>query len=89
MKRFDFPVVLFTFKRSSTVLRILDVVREMAPSKISLFSDGLINEEESKLVIETRKIIFEATDWPCEVIRCFEEKNSGVFNQVFRSSASL
>ncbi|MFA5283828.1 MAG: glycosyltransferase family 2 protein [Bacilli bacterium] len=82
MKRFDIPVVLFTFKRSSTVLRILDVVREVAPSKIYLFSDGPRNEEESKLVLETRKIILAAIDWPCEVIRCFEDKNTGVFNQI-------
>jgi len=35
--KFDIPIVLFTFKRYDTVLRILNVIKKINPSKLYLF----------------------------------------------------
>ena len=80
--KFDIPVVLFTFKRSNTVERILKVLKEVNISKLYLFSDGGRNEEEQILVNKTREEILKMIDWDVEVIKMFAESNQGVFNQI-------
>ena len=79
---FNIPVVLFTFKRSNTVERILIVLKEVNVSKIYLFSDNGRNDEEKALVNKTRAEILSMIDWSCEVIKEFAEENKGVFNSI-------
>ena len=81
-KKFSIPVVLFTFKRSNTVERILKVLKAAKISKLYLFSDGGRNEEEKKLVNQTREEILKMIDWDCAVIKMFSDDNQGVFNQI-------
>ena len=81
-KKFNIPVVLFTFKRSNTLERILNVLKEVNVSKLYLFSDNGRNDEEKALVNETRKQILKMIDWDCEVIKEFADENQGVFNQI-------
>lgn len=76
------PVVLFTFKRSDTVLRIIDVLRLSKPQKIYIFSDGPRRDDEVEQIKNARKVIVEAIDWECEIIKVFHEKNVGVFGQI-------
>lgn len=80
--KFSIPVVLFTFKRSNTLERILKVLKEVNVSKIYLFSDNGRNEEEKALVTKTREEILKMIDWDCEVIKEFANENQGVFNQI-------
>lgn len=80
--KFNIPVVLFTFKRSNTVERILKVFKEVGVSKLYLFSDYGRNEEEKVLVEQTRKEILEMIDWDCTVIKKFATENKGVFNSI-------
>ena len=80
--KFNIPVVLFTFKRSNTVERILKVLKEVNVSKIYLFSDNGRNDEEKALVNKTRAEILSMIDWPCEVVKEFAEENEGVFNSI-------
>ena len=82
MKSFNIPVVLFTFKRSDTVLRIIDVLRLSEPKKIYLFSDGPRKEDEKEQILLAREAIIKAIDWDCELIKVFHEKNVGVFGQI-------
>ena len=79
---FDIPVVLFTFKRSNTVERILKVLKQVNVSKLYLFSDGGRDEDEQELVNKARIDIMQMIDWKCEVIKMFAESNQGVFNQI-------
>ena len=81
-KKFNIPVVLFTFKRSNTVERILKVLKEVGVSKIYLFSDYGRNDEEKALVDKSRKEILDMIDWDCEVIKEFAGENKGVFNSI-------
>lgn len=79
---FDIPVVLFTFKRSDTVIKILDVLRKVSPTKIYLFSDGPRNEKEKEIVDNVRYEIEKNINWECELIKKYFETNQGVFNQI-------
>lgn len=82
MEQFNIPVVLFTFKRSDTVLRIIDVLRVVKPTRVYIFSDGPRNSLEESSISLTRKIITDSIDWECEVFKFFETENKGVFNQI-------
>ena len=83
------PVVLFTFRRTETVLKILAVLREAKIEKLYLFSDGPRNAEEAKDVDCARKTILESIDWPCTVIPVFHESNVGVFAQIGEGALSV
>lgn len=80
--RFDIPVVLFIFKRSDTVLRILEVLSKVKPSKIYLLSDEGRNEREKEIVFATRKIVENNIDWECEVIKNYAIENRGVYENI-------
>ena len=80
--KFKIPVVLFTFKRSNTVERILKVLKEVEVSKLYLFSDYGRDDNEKALVEQTRREILDMIDWDCEVIKKFASENKGVFNSI-------
>ena len=75
---FDIPVVLFTFKRTDTVLRIIDRIRQVRPQKIYILSDQGRTSEEIQLVEHCRGEIEKAIDWPCTVIKNYASENRGV-----------
>ena len=59
MNKFNIPVVLFTFKRSNTVERILKVLKAVGVSKLYLFSDYGRDDNEKALVEQTRREILD------------------------------
>lgn len=79
---FDIPVVLFLFKRSDTVLRIIKVLSEIRPKKIYLLSDQGRNDQEKQIVDQTRNIIEKSIDWECEIIKNYAEENRGVYKNI-------
>lgn len=79
---FDIPIVLITFKRTDTVLRILDRVREVRPRKIYILSDQGRDDQEKKMVQKCRYEIEAAIDWPCEVVKNYAETNRGVYANI-------
>ena len=89
MNKFNIPVVLFTFKRSNTVERILKVLKEVGVSKLYLFSDYGRDDEEKALVEQTRREILDMIDWDCAVIKKFASENKGVFNSIARGAKEV
>jgi len=79
---FKIPIVLFTFKRKDTVLRILDRISEVKPQKLYIISDGPRNDEEKNIIIDTRKAIEKAISWECEIIKNYSEINRGVYENI-------
>lgn len=75
---FDIPIVLITFKRTDTVLRILERVREIQPQKIYILSDQGRDDQEKKMVQKCRNEIESAIDWTCEIVKNYAETNRGV-----------
>ncbi|MCS5422123.1 MULTISPECIES: glycosyltransferase family 2 protein [Psychrilyobacter] len=81
-KQFDIPIVLFTFKRYKTVLRILKRIEPLRPQKLYIISDGPRTEEEKIEIDKARKIIEEGITWNCEIIRDYAEENVGIYNRI-------
>lgn len=81
-KIFNIPVVLILFKRSDTVLRILEVLSKIKPTKIYLLSDEGRNDAEKKMVAMTRKTVEENINWECEIIKNYAKENRGVYKNI-------
>lgn len=79
---FDVPIALFMFKRSETVVRIIDVIRRVKPLKVYLIGDGPRNDEERIIIEDARKTIEEAIDWDCEIVKDYAEVNRGVYENI-------
>jgi len=74
---FDVPVLLLTWRRPNTTRQVLDALREVAPSKLYVASDGPSNLLEAKAVLEVRVLISELIDWPCRIQTRFCSENQG------------
>ena len=79
---FEIPVVLFMFKRRDKTVEILSRISQVKPKKLYLMSDCGRNDEEIRLVLETRKAVEEAIDWDCEIVKNYADKNRGVYEQI-------
>lgn len=79
---FKIPVVLFTFKRKEPLLRIIDRLSIVKPSKLYLISDAGRNEVEHLLVKDVRESIENCIDWNCEIIKNYADTNKGVYKSI-------
>lgn len=70
------PVVLIIFNRPHLTQKVFDEIRKIKPQQLFIISDGPRNEEEKRIIVETRKII-EQVDWKCEVFKKYSENNLG------------
>jgi len=82
MDTFEVPVVLFLYKRLDTVLAIIDRLRMVKVTKVYLISDAGKNESDTILIENHRKIIEDAIDWECIIIKNFAESNRGVYENI-------
>ncbi|MDH5905136.1 glycosyltransferase [Vibrio splendidus] len=78
----DIPIAVFIFKRSETLARIFEKIREYGPKTIYLIADGPRNEEEKKLVEKTRAIAEKLIDWDCKVVKNYSDFNRGVYQNI-------
>lgn len=79
------------FKRPDVSRIVLNRIREAAPSKLYLFSDGPRDKIEKSLVEKNRIQILKLIDWDCNVVTHFLDENIGfekmwdfTFQQVFK-----
>ncbi|MHB1017745.1 MAG: glycosyltransferase family 2 protein [Coriobacteriia bacterium] len=79
---FDVPVALFLFRRSATVLRILEVLSVVQPRTLYLIGDGPRTQAEEHEVLTARREIEAAIGWPCDVIRNYAPENRGVYANI-------
>lgn len=79
---FEIPVVLFIFRRSDTVLRIIEVLRRIRPKKVYLLSDEGRNEIEKEQVRLARATVEDAIDWDCCIVKRYADRNLGVLNNI-------
>lgn len=70
-------VLLITFNRLDTTLRVLEAIKLAAPSKLYVASDGPRNQDEARVVEKIRSEIRRAVDWPCNLDRLNHERNLG------------
>ena len=80
--KFNIPVVLLLFKRADAAVRIIDRLREAKVSKIYLMADQGRDENEKKLASATRKMVEDAIDWDCIVVKNYATENRGVYGNI-------
>lgn len=79
---FKIPVVLFTFKRKEPLLKIINRLAIVKPSKLYLISDAGRNEDEHILVKDVRESIESYINWDCEIIKNYAGTNKGVYKSI-------
>lgn len=79
--KFDIPIVIVIFKRKKAV-EVIKRIKMVKPQKIYILGDNGRTAEEKEEVKVVRKLVEEAIDWECEVIKNYSEENRGVFANI-------
>lgn len=74
----DEPLLLIAFNRPDDLARLIDRLRDVAPSRVFVAVDGPRegNARDAETVARTHDAV-SAIDWPCEVTTLFREENLG------------
>lgn len=77
------PVALLIFNRPQLTARVLDILRQVRPTKLLVVADGPRSDRpgEAALCQQTRDMI-EQVDWPCEILRHYADQNLGCRRRV-------
>jgi hypothetical protein len=75
---FTVPILILGFNRPDLLLGLVNIIRDLKPTKILVAIDGprLDVENESDLVEQCRSIVDEI-NWSCEISTLFRESNLG------------
>lgn len=79
---FDVPVVLFIYKRVDTLVKVIDVLRSVAPQKVYILSDGPRSDSDRDRIDLCRSQALSAIDWDCEIITRFHDENVGCYESI-------
>jgi len=85
--KLETPILLLIFNRPEQSLQIFEQIRLQQPAKLFIAADGprFNKPGEVALCEETRKVIMERIDWPCEVKTLFRLNNLGCGKAVSRA----
>lgn len=73
------PVLLIVFNRPKPAHRVFEAVRQARPARLYIAADGPRPNRpgDAANCTETRALIADGIDWPCEVHRLFHHENLG------------
>lgn len=73
------PILFLIFKRPDVTAQVLAAIRQAQPSKLYIAADGARpdKEGEAEKVAQTRELVLNGIDWPCEVKTLLRETNLG------------
>ncbi|PSL47319.1 hypothetical protein CLV51_102165 [Chitinophaga niastensis] len=73
------PVLFLVFNRPAETLLVFEQIRQQQPAQLFIAADGprLNKPEEKRLCDETRQLIMDGIDWPCDVKTQFRQNNLG------------
>jgi hypothetical protein len=79
MSAFGTPIVFVIFNRPAETRRVFARLREVRPRRLHVIADGprADRPEDVAHCAETRAVVEEMLDWPCEVTRDFAPENLG------------
>lgn len=84
---FETPVLFLIFNRPDLTAAVFDKIRQAKPAKLFIAADGPRDQikKEEDLCKETRELVLNNIDWPCEVEILFREKNLGCSKAVIEA----
>ncbi len=73
------PVVMIVFNRPDLASEVFACVRAAKPERLLLIADGPRDDRdgEAELCRQTRAVVEEGIDWPCELMTNYAERNMG------------
>ncbi|PID60307.1 hypothetical protein CSB45_00540 [candidate division KSB3 bacterium] len=73
------PVLFLIFNRPDVTAQVFAAIRQAQPSKLYVAADGARPENagEVERVAQTRQVVLNSIDWPCELKTLFRETNLG------------
>jgi hypothetical protein len=73
------PVVLIVFNRPEHTRQLLEVLKQVKPSKLHIIADGPRTDHPSDILLcqEVKNLIESQVNWPCEIKKNYSEKNLG------------
>lgn len=73
------PVLLIAWRRPSSTKIVLEAIKAFGPTRLYVACDGPRhgNQSEAQKVINTRALISESIDWPCDVKYFYSDINLG------------
>lgn len=73
------PLLLIAWRRPHTLRQVINAIRPVAPTRIFVACDGpnLERPGEAKKVADTRQVIEQEIDWPCQIERLYSDLNQG------------
>ncbi len=76
---FNTPILLLIFNRPLHTQQVVDRIRAIKPTELFVGADGPRSTHPEDIIRckETRKIVMQAIDWPCEVSTLFRDANLG------------
>jgi len=72
------PVVIFIYKRSQNLEKMINGIREARPKELYIVADGSKNTGEEEQVKKTRADLESLISWPCQVRKSYSTKNLGL-----------
>jgi len=78
------PVLLIAFRRPDTTRKVLEAIRQVAPTRLFVACDGPRKDKlgEKEACLETRRVIEQEIDWPCNILKLYRDENLGCRNGV-------
>jgi hypothetical protein len=75
------------WRRPHTLIRVLDAIRPLAPTCLFVACDGPSPSRpgEAQKVAETRRLIEQEINWPCQIERLYSDENKGCREGVSRA----
>jgi hypothetical protein len=84
---FRVPILLLCWRRPAAIRQVIDAIRALEPVTIFVACDGpsLDRFGEAQKVDQTRLVIDQHIDWPCNIRRLYSEHNQGCYLGVSRA----
>lgn len=77
IERFNVAIAIVVFNRLDCAIKLMEVIKDIKPTKLYIISDGPRNTEEKKKVLDVRQYIENEITWDCEINRLYSETNLG------------
>lgn len=73
------PILFLIFNRPDKTQTVFDRIREAKPDRLFVAADGPRPDKpgETELCNQTRRIVLDGINWPCEIRTLFRDKNMG------------
>ena len=76
---FNTPILFLIFKRPDVTAQVFEAIRLAQPAKLYIAADGARPDKagEADKVAQTRELVLNGIDWPCEVETLLRDTNLG------------